>query len=100
MLHAFLLSQATGLKGIADANGLGIAAVGLLIVFTALTVISLFIALMPKALAVLERVLPELDHHHGTAAAHEQKTADEELVVAAIGFVLHTEVEKASHVVR
>ena len=73
---------------------LGLAFAGLLIVFTALILISLFIALMPKILGVLAGVWPETDEHQATAGHPESQVPDNAAVLAAIGFVLHTEMQK------
>lgn len=73
---------------------LGLAGTGLLIVFTALILISLFIALLPKILSVLARVWPESDEPHGTTGHPESQVPDNAAILAAIGFVLHTEMQK------
>lgn len=98
----FLLAQsggeetATGFKAIADANGLGIAITGMTIVFVALVGISLFIAAMPRVLDLLDRWLPDLESGHGPATPAEQVSSDEEKIIAAIGFVLHSEMQRTS----
>ncbi len=73
---------------------LGLALTGLLIVFTALILISLFIALMPRVLGVLARIWPETDEPQVTAGHPESQVPDNAAVLAAIGFVLHTEMQK------
>ena len=75
-----------GLENIDQAQGWGIAATGLIIVFVALTMISVFIKLLPRAMGVLDTVFPE--DHHGHGAPAKKAAADEE-VIAAIGFALH-----------
>ena len=75
-----------GIQNIFDAEGFGIAATGLTIVFVALTMISVFIALLPRAMGMIDTVFPE-DHHGHCAPA--KKGATEEEVIAAIGFALH-----------
>ena len=78
-----------GWHNIAKNNGLAISMVGMLIVFCALVVITLFIAALPKVLAALDPYLPEMHGSHGPPGAAERTKVDEEKVVAAIGMVLH-----------
>ena len=85
-----------GWQAIIDGNGLGVAVTGMLIVFTALTLITLFIAALPKMLHAMGPYLPELATHTEPLSDAERLLADEEQVIAAIGFVLHTESQRAS----
>ncbi len=78
-------------------NGIAIAIVGMVIVFLALTLISLFIAVLPNLLKTLEPILPQSSHSVPSLA--ESTPVDEEMVVAAIGirrlhnpFMTHTAV--------
>ncbi|MGC6441849.1 MAG: OadG family protein [Rubripirellula sp.] len=74
-------------------EGATIAIVGLLIVFLVLIFLSLFIATLPKVLQLINAVLPESNGHHGTV--HEEQDEDAELeLLAAIGYVLHTEFQR------
>ena len=73
-----------GLENIIQAKGFGIAITGLTIVFAALVLISLFIALLPRLMEALSAIFPE-EH---AEAAPARAVMDEELV-AAIGFALH-----------
>ena len=74
-------------------QGAIIAVVGLLIVFVALILISVFIAALPKFLVFLGHLWPEVEEHHGFE--HVESDEDEELeLLAAIGFVLHTEFQR------
>lgn len=74
---------------------LGVAAMGLLIVFTALVVISGFIVVLPKALDALQHMLPpEVDHHHGTAVPATR--SDDEAIAVAIGVGLHARMQSKS----
>ena len=82
-------------------RGASIALTGMLIVAVALTLIYLFIASLPKALALLATVLPENEgHHHGSpssSASHpESLIPDDEAVLAAIGYVLHLRSQSSS----
>lgn len=76
---------AMGFENIVSANGVTIAIMGMLIVFSALTIISLFIALLPKLLLLLEKIIPEEHHQHEAAPS---QPADHEQVLAAIGYAL------------
>jgi Na+-transporting methylmalonyl-CoA/oxaloacetate decarboxylase gamma subunit len=75
-------------------DGLAVAATGLLIVFTALILISLFIASLPRLLELVAQIWPETDEAHGHPSHPESQVADDGAVLAAIGFVLHTELQK------
>jgi Na+-transporting methylmalonyl-CoA/oxaloacetate decarboxylase gamma subunit len=94
----FLMAQAesqpaTGWQGIVEGDGISIAITGMLIVFAALTIISLFIALVPHLLAALAPILPKLHSHHAPPGRAEQVPLEHEKVVAAIAAVLHTELQ-------
>jgi len=94
LLQPFL-AQATAAVDRSEelARGGTIAVVGLLIVFLVLIFLCLFIASLPKVLDLVQRVLPESEEHY--PIAHEEQDEDAELeLLAAIGFVLHTEFQK------
>ncbi len=91
-----IFAQTSGFEAIADGNGISIAVTGMLIVFFALSFISLFIRLLPVVLAVLEPILPRLESHDQPPSAAESLDSDKERIVAAIGFVLHQEMKKAA----
>ncbi len=93
-LHLYLAQASDALSPQGSlAEGATIAIVGLLIVFLVLIFLSLFIATLPKALQLINAVLPESDHHHGVV--HEEQDEDAELeLLAAIGYVLHTEFQR------
>jgi Na+-transporting methylmalonyl-CoA/oxaloacetate decarboxylase gamma subunit len=75
----------SGLQNVLNVQGFTVSIVGMLIVFTALSFISIFIALLPKMLVVLAKVFPE-EHHH---AVQKKKTSDDDdKLLAAIGFGL------------
>ena len=74
-------------------EGVAIAATGMLIVFAALILITLFISALPRLLEVVAKVMPEAPDKHPPHDRSESLLADE-AVLAAIGFVLHTEVRK------
>ena len=75
-------------------EGLVIAAAGIVIVFSALLLISLFIAMLPRVLTLVSRVWPEVQDGRHEAGYPESQVADDTDVLAAIGFVLHTEFQK------
>ena len=70
------------------------ALVGLMIVFSALIVISLFIAALPRILALVSNVWPEVDEPAGNVGHPDSLVADDGAVLAAIGYVLHTEFQR------
>lgn len=91
-----LFAQATGMDAISEANGISIAVTGMAIVFFALAIISLFIRLLPVVLGRFEQYLPRLEPHGQPPTSAEQLPMDSEKIVAAIGYVLHLEMEKAA----
>jgi Na+-transporting methylmalonyl-CoA/oxaloacetate decarboxylase gamma subunit len=77
-------------QNIIDGQGVSIAITGMVIVFFALSVISLFIAALPPILERVARRWPESEGHHGTAPS--TKMANEAIsgeMVAAIALTLH-----------
>lgn len=85
-----------GIQNVLDHDGIGLALAGIAIVFFALTLVSLFIAGLPKVLPLVSAILPVVEHPHGGSpsggsarpAGRPGGRADEE-IVAAIGFALH-----------
>ncbi|HUG91579.1 MAG TPA: OadG family protein [Planctomycetaceae bacterium] len=81
------------LHRVLEHDGLEIAVTGMLIVFAVLALVSGFIALLPRALARLEAVLPAPHDAHAprppSAAA-----GDEVELLAAVAFCLHLEIER------
>lgn len=80
-------------SNVQEDNGIAISLIGMLIVFTALGLITLFIGYLPHILKALSPYLPQSTHVAPSPA--ESTVVDEEMVVAAIGMVLHTEIQKA-----
>ena len=76
-------------QNIIDGQGLSIAVTGMLIVFSTLLFISLFIVALPKILEKLKGILPPETMHH-TAVSETAVPEEEEAIVAAVGLVLHT----------
>ena len=87
------LSFSFSYQNIIAGQGFELAFAGMTIVFTALVMVSTFIALLPKALVVINRLIPEVHHH--TAPTQRREQSNETDIVAAIGFALHT--RKQSH---
>ena len=85
-------------KQIIDGQGFQIAFAGMAIVLLALVLVSIFIALLPRLLNVINRILPPVVHVH--SSIDDQKSQPklaqpptEELaneIVAVVGYVLHT----------
>ncbi len=71
-------------QNVVDGQGISIAITGMLIVFSALVLISSFIAVLPRALAAISHRFPEPPD----PAPAGDTTADP-AVVAAIGIALH-----------
>ncbi len=85
----------TGLRAITEGNGIAITITGLLIVFAALTAISLFIGALPKVLHAMGPYLPVIESHHdmppdnGRAAKVSSNEGVDPRLVAAIGWAVH-----------
>ena len=75
------------LQNIAAGQGLDLAVTGMAIVFSALTLISLFIRGLPGFLVLIGRLLPAEEDPHPAAST----ATDETDLIAAIGFALHRE---------
>lgn len=72
------------MQNIVDGQGVSIALTGMIIVFSVLVLISLFVVLLPKMLAVIAKKFPETEGHN-----ERTQEEDDGSVLAAIGFVLH-----------
>lgn len=85
-----------GWQNVVENDGLTIAIAGMVVVFSALAVISLFIALLPSAMKQLHRIAPEREDRHAAASppANPPVTEDES-VAAAIGFAMHLHGQQA-----
>jgi Na+-transporting methylmalonyl-CoA/oxaloacetate decarboxylase gamma subunit len=80
-------------QNIIDSQGVSIAVTGMLIVFSTLIIISLFIAVLPRILEILKGILPSETAHHAAAPAKASAVTaagEEEAVAVAVGFALHT----------
>lgn len=72
---------------------LGTAAMGMLIVFVVLLLITTFIATLPKALEAVAGILPEPADTYAPAD-HSENLLPNEAMLAAIGYVLHKELQR------
>ena len=79
-------------QNILDGQGGGIAITGMSIVFTALGLISLFIALLPRILERFARFFPESEGHGARKRPRVEK--DDTEIVTAIAFALHTKMRQ------
>jgi oxaloacetate decarboxylase gamma subunit len=98
-VSTYLQANGTGfesyrLANVSDGNAIAISITGMLIVFVALALITVFIAALPRLLTALDPYLPAVDVHHHEAAPAESLPLDEERIVAAIGTVLHHEMQR------
>ena len=77
-------------QNIVDGQGISIAITGMLIVFFALLVITIYIAMVPKILGVLAPFLPPETEHAApsSGSASGNKRIEEELL-AAVGYAVH-----------
>lgn len=73
------------IQNIVDGQGIPIAITGMVIVFCVLTLISLFIVVLPKLTAWLSRYFPETEIHE----AATPETSSNDTVMAAIAYVYH-----------
>ncbi len=89
MISAFALIPPQALSD----REIAIAMTGMVIVFAALVLVTLFISVLPGLLAILQKVLPEVQDRH-TPQDQSRNLLPDQSVVAAIGFVLHTRVQR------
>jgi len=69
---------------IEDGQGVAIALTGMVIVFCVLTMLSTFIVLLPKMLAIVAKKFPEPEAH-----VEQIQDEDDGALLAAIGMVMH-----------
>jgi Na+-transporting methylmalonyl-CoA/oxaloacetate decarboxylase gamma subunit len=93
MRPAMILASAIDFSQVFAGKGMAIAATGMIIVFTALLLITLFISALPRLLEMISTILPEVPDHHAPKDASRSLLPDE-AILAAIGFVLHTEMQR------
>lgn len=80
-----------GIQNILDGQGIDIAITGMLVVFAALALISALISLLPIILKVFATTYPTKEEPNDLS---EVSASPNDEVLAAIGFVLHTEASK------
>ena len=73
----------SGIENITANNGIGVAITGMSIVFVALVLISVYIALLPKILNKLARIFPEDELQGGRPEEHVLAEELELVVVVA-----------------
>ncbi|MEZ6061746.1 MAG: OadG family protein [Planctomycetaceae bacterium] len=87
------ITAAVDFSRMISGEGPSIAISGMLIVFAALLLITLFISALPKILLAVGKFLPEAPERHALPDRSESLLPDDALL-AAIGFVLHMELQK------
>ena len=87
------MSESFSLQNVIDGNATTIAMLGMVIVFFALSFITGAISALPHVLNWLDPWLPKAHRH---VAAVTDLPQDQERLVAAIGFVLHSEIIRAN----
>ena len=76
-------------QNIINGQGFSIAITGMLIVFSALTLISVFVTALPKLLTSINRIWPESTPVTEARPSGALSGASDPTVVAAIGYALH-----------
>ncbi len=76
-------------QNIVDGQAVPISITGMVIVFCVLTLLSLFIASMPRILQVVGRIFPEKVAHTKKVAQPSATESRDEEAIAAIALVLH-----------
>jgi len=75
-------------QNILDGQGFEMAFAGMTIVFVALSMVSIFIALLPRILVVVNQYIPE-GHAHATPNPKPAAANAEEATVAAVAYAVH-----------
>lgn len=81
------------IQNILDGRGFDISITGMVVVFSALALISAFISLLPAVLRIVNRIFPQDEASHAHSLSGGSHAPENELI-AAIGFALHREKEK------
>ncbi|WP_303722334.1 OadG family protein [Malonomonas rubra] len=82
-------------QNVIDGNGIGITITGMLIVFSGLLLISLFIAALPRILALRERPAGEKNVPQPAKLEGAENEPSEAEIMAVISLVLHLELERS-----
>ncbi len=77
-----------------DGNGIAITVTGMLIVFFALALITLYLTFLPKALQLLDKWFPSKEEHHMVADQPQTQSSFSPELAAVIGYALHLELKK------
>ncbi|MDF1660481.1 MAG: OadG family protein [Planctomycetota bacterium] len=86
----FPLLVTEAVKDQADPNMIVVAITGMIIVFAALLILTLFLTALPKILDVFNEYFPPSEHGHSAAPVAKQAVLDEDLVAAmAIALIHH-----------
>jgi oxaloacetate decarboxylase gamma subunit len=80
----------SGFRNVTEQNGISISITGMLIVFIVLALISLLLTALPYVVEKLNGIIPPAHIHPAPARADDEEDA----ALAAIGFVLHTQLTK------
>ncbi len=79
-------------ENIVKGEGIGISLTGMLIVFVALTLIAVFITLLPWVMRKLDPILPKGEVFHAPPASGPRPPSEaDESLAAAIGYALYKE---------
>ena len=76
------------LKNIVEGNGIGVSVTGMLIVFVVLSLIAIFIKLLPWVLKKLSFLFPRVEDHHGVPPRPAAVDIPDDRLIAAIGFAM------------
>ncbi len=80
-----------------DGNGIAITITGMLIVFFALTLITLYLIYLPKFLQLLDKWIPHKEESPMVADAPQTQPSFSPELAAVIGYALHLELKKQPH---
>ena len=76
-------------QNIVDGQAVPISITGMIIVFCVLTLLSLFIAALPRILQLVSRIFPEKVAHTAKVSQPSANESRDEEAIAAIALVLH-----------
>ncbi len=96
--NGWLWVNTASVLGNTSGRAVAIAVTGMLIVACALLLICVFISLLPRILAAVATIWPEVDEPHASTAHPESLALDDDAVLAAIGFVLHHRLQEQSRI--
>ncbi|WP_031480599.1 OadG family protein [Maridesulfovibrio frigidus] len=72
---------------VTDGNGIALSLTGMGIVFVALLLVSLYIAMLPKLAAFCNMIIPPSAHHSGVEAPAPAGPNEAEIVAAAVAYL-------------